>query len=157
MCWSHSEARSALLVYCRFIRYQSGLPLVSRGFSAASGMRTKCPPELQSGSRRVLEIHTPTRDTLPLYTWGGLMSSQGGSLHHSQQYSAPSTRPCALYLGSITVRRACLKLVAKTRRQLRKGSTKCRVVCSMELTRHVRWSHSEAQSALLVCCRFIRY
>ena len=127
---------SPLLVCCRFIRYQSDLPLVSRGFSAASGMRTKCPPELQSGSRRVLEIHTPTRDTLTL-TWGGLMSSQGGSLHHSQQCSAPSTRSCALYLGSITVRRAYLKLVAKTRRQLRKGSTKCRVVCSMEITPHV--------------------
>ena len=156
MCWSHSEARSALLVYCRFIRYQSGLPLVSRGFSAASGMRTKCPPELQSGSGRVLEIHTPTRDTLTL-TWGGLMSSQGGSLHHSQQCSAPSTRSCALYLGSITVRRACLKLVAKTRRQLRKGSAKGDVTCSTELTRHVRWSHSETDSPLLVCSRFIRY
>ena len=156
MCWSHSEARSALLVYCRFIRYQSGLPLVSRGFSAASGMRTKCPPELQSGSGRVLDFYTPTRDTLTL-TWGGLMSSQGGSLHHSQQCSAPSTRSCALYLGSITVRRACLKLVAKTRRQLRKGSAKGDVTCSMELTRHVRWSHSETDSPLLVCSRFIRY
>ena len=147
---------SPLLVCCRFIRYQSDLPLVSRGFSAASGMRTKCPPELQSGSRRVLEIHTPTRDTLTL-TWGGLMSSQGGSLHHSQQCSAPSTRSCALYLGFITVRRACLKLVAKTRRQLRKGSAKGDVTCSTELTRHVRWSHSETDSPLLVCSRFIRY
>ena len=97
-----SEARSALLVCCRFIRYQSDLPLVSRGFSVTSSMRTKCPAELQSGSGRVLEIHTPTCDTLTL-TWGGLMSSQGGSLHHSQQCSAPSTRSCALCLGSITV------------------------------------------------------
>ena len=99
-------------------------------------MRTKCPPELQSGSGRVLDFYTPTRDTLTL-SQGGRMSSQGGSLHHSQQCSAPSTRSCALYLGFITVRRACLKLVAKTRRQLRKGSTKCRVVCSMEITPHV--------------------
>ena len=60
---------SPLLVCCRFIRYQSDLPLVSRGFSAASGMRTKCPPELQSGSGRVLDLYTPTRDTLTL-TWG---------------------------------------------------------------------------------------
>ena len=135
-CLFVKQVLSPLLVCCRFIRYQSDLPLVSRGFSAASGMRTKCPPELQSGSGRVLDFYTPTRDTLTL-SQGGRMSSQGGSLHHSQQCSAPSTRSCALYIGSITVRRACLKLVAKTRRQLRKGSTKCRVVCSMEITPHV--------------------
>ena len=70
-----SEARSALLVCCRFIRYQSDLPLVSRGFSVASSMRTKCPAELQSGSGRVLEIHTATCDTLTL-SQGGRMSSQ---------------------------------------------------------------------------------
>jgi hypothetical protein len=124
---------SPLLVCSRFIRYRSGLPLVSRGFSAASGMRTKCPPELQSGSGRVLDFYTPTRDTLTL-SQGGRMSSQGGSLHHSQQCSARSTRSCALYLGSITVRRACLKLVAKTRRQLRKGSAKGDVTCSTEVS-----------------------
>jgi len=63
-----SEARSALLVYCRFIRYQSNLPLVSRGFSAAPGMRTKSLPEVVIGIDRVLDVYTPTRDTLIL-TW----------------------------------------------------------------------------------------
>ena len=128
---------SPVLVCCRFIRYQSDISLVSRGFSVASSMRTKCSAELQSGSGRVLEIHTPTCDTLTL-SQGGRMSSQGGSLHHSQQCSAPSTRSCALYRGSITVRRAGPKLVAKRRRQLRKESAKSDVTCSTEQVGRVR-------------------
>ena len=128
---------SPLLVCWRYIRYQSDLPLVSRGFSMGYTMRKKCPPEVESGSGRVLEIHTPTCDTLTL-SQGGRMSSQGGSLHHSQQCSAPSTRSCALYIGSITVRRTGPKLVAKRRRQLRKESAKSDVTCSTEQVGRVR-------------------
>ena len=65
---------SPLLVCWRYIRYQSDLPLTSRGFSLAFGMSRKCPPELKSGVDRVLDVHTPTCDTCIL-TWGGLMSS----------------------------------------------------------------------------------
>ena len=61
-----SEARSALLVCCRFIRYQSNLLLVSRGSSLAFGMSRECPPELVSGIDRVLHNNTPTRDTFIL-------------------------------------------------------------------------------------------
>ena len=116
----------------------------------------KVPSRAAERKRSRSRFLSPTHDTLTL-SQGGRMSSQGGSLHHSQQCSAPSTRSCALYLGFITVRRACLKLVAKTRRQLRKGSATGDVTCSTELTRHVRWSNSETDSPLLVCSRFIRY
>ena len=56
----------AVLVCCRVIRYQSDLPLVSCGFSVASIMSRKRPPELESGIDRVLDNPTPTRDTFIL-------------------------------------------------------------------------------------------
>ena len=128
---------SPLLVCWRYIRYQSDLPLVSRGFSVASGIRTKCPPELASGSGRLLDKHRPARDTFILM-WGGRMPSQGQTPHPSERRSTPPTRSYALYRGCVTVRRAGPKRVAKNRPQLRKDSAKCRVLCSMELTAHVR-------------------
>ena len=46
------------------IRYQSDLPLTSRGFSVASAVRRKCPPELVSGIDRVIDFFiTNTRCT----------------------------------------------------------------------------------------------
>ena len=68
-----------LLVCYRFIRYQSDLPLTSRGFSVASGMSRKCPPELQSEIDRVLDKQTSTRDSSS-HTWGAWMSSEGQAL-----------------------------------------------------------------------------
>ena len=114
-----SEARSALLVCCRFIRYQSNLPLVSRGFSLAFGMSRKCPPELKSGIDRVLDKQTSTRDSSS-HTWGAWMSNEGQAPHPSERPSTPPTRSYALYRGCVTVRRASPKLVAKRGRQLRK-------------------------------------
>ena len=95
-------------------------------------MRRKRPSELESGIDRVLDTHTPTRETFIL-TWGGRTSSQGQTPHPSELCSTPSTRSCALYRGCITVRRACPKLVAKRRRQLCKDSAKGCVACSAEL------------------------
>ena len=130
--WSHSEARSALLDCCRFIRYQIDLPLVSRGFSAASGMRTKCPLELQCGSGRLLDIHTPTCQKLSLAR-GRLDVKSRHPLHHSQQCSTPTTCFCTVTRGPITVRTVDPKPVAKRRRQLRKDGDKSHVACSTEL------------------------
>ena len=45
---------------CRFIRSGGALPLVSRGFSAAYSVWTKCSPDCASGTFRVLD-HTYTR------------------------------------------------------------------------------------------------
>jgi len=95
-------------------------------------MRRKRPSELESGIDRVLDTHTPTRETFIL-TWGGRTSSQGQTPHPSKLCSTPSTRSCALYRGCITVRRAGPKLVAKRRRQLCKDSAKGCVACSAEL------------------------
>ena len=95
-------------------------------------MRKKRPSELESGIDRVLDTHTPTRETFILI-WGGRTSSQGQTPHPSELCSTPSTRSCALYRGCITVRRAAPKLVAKTRRQLCKDSAKGCVACSAEL------------------------
>ena len=81
----------------------------------------------------------------------------GQTPHHSEQRSTPSTRSCALYRGSITVRGAGPKLVAKIRRQLRKNRAKGCVASSTELATRGLLTPSEARSALLVCCRFIRY
>ena len=91
-------------------------------------MRKKRPSELESGIDRVLDTHTPTRETFIL-TWGGRTSSQGQTPHPSELCSTPSTRSCALYCG----RRAGPKLVAKRRRQLCKDSAKGCVACSAEL------------------------
>ena len=95
-------------------------------------MRKKRPSELESGIDRVLDTHTPTRETFIL-TWGGRTSSQGQTPHPSELCSTPSTRSCALYRGCVTVRRAGPKLVAKRRRQLCKDSAKGCVACSAEL------------------------
>ena len=95
-------------------------------------MRKKRPSELESGIDRVLDTHTPTRETFIL-TWGGRASSQGQTPHPSELCSTPSTRSCALYRGCVTVRRAGPKLVAKRRRQLCKASAKGCVACSAEL------------------------
>ena len=81
----------------------------------------------------------------------------GQTPHLSEQRSTPSTRSCALYRGSITVRGAGPKLVAKIGRQLRKNSVKGCVASSTELATRGLLTPSEARSALLVCCRFIRY
>ena len=119
-------------------------------------MRTKCPPELASGSGRLLDKHRPARDTFIL-TWGGRMPSQGQTPHPSERRSTPPTRSCALYRGCITVRGAGPKPVAKMGRQLRKDSAKCCVVCSMELAGHVLSTRPKVLSPLLVCWRYIRY
>ena len=78
-CLFVKQVLSPLLVCCRFIRYQSDLPLTSRGFSVASGMSRKCPPELQSEIDRVLDKQTSTRDSSS-HTWGAWMSSEGQAL-----------------------------------------------------------------------------
>ena len=103
----------------RSIWYQSDLPLTSRGFSVASGMSRKCPPELVSGTDRVLDKQTSTRDSSS-HTWGAWMSNEGQAPHPSERPSTPPTRSYALYRGCVTVRRASPKLVAKRGRQLRK-------------------------------------
>ena len=110
---------SPLLVCWRYIRYQSDLPLTSRGFSLAFGMGRKCPPELKSGIDRVLDKQTSTRDSSS-HTWGAWMSNEGQAPHPSERPLTPPTRSYALYRGCVTVRRASPKLVAKRGRQLRK-------------------------------------
>ena len=57
---------SPVLVCCRFIRYQTNLPLVSRGSSFASGMIRKCPPNLVNGIDRVLDVYKQTCEALIL-------------------------------------------------------------------------------------------
>ena len=79
---------SPLLVCWRYIRYQSDLPLTSRGFSLAFGMSRKCPPELKSGIDRVLDKQTSTRDSSS-HTWGAWMSNEGQAPHPSERPSTP--------------------------------------------------------------------
>ena len=48
----------SMAVGCGTHRYQSVLSLVSRGISVASKVITKSPPNLESGSNHVIDLHT---------------------------------------------------------------------------------------------------